>query len=271
VPIVASEAFQGRTGRGLYADVVSELDWSVGEILQSLKTWSIVDRTWVIFASDNGPFLSYGEHAGSASPLREGKLTTFEGGVRVPCLMRFPGRIPAGRVCDELITTLDLLPTIARVIGAPLPGKILDGVDVWPVLTGQEGAKTPREAFFYYSGDELQAVRAGPWKLHLPHDYLTVAAAPGKGGKPSNFENIQPLSIEQSGIRGIASRHGYKVERIELSLFHLGDDIGETRNVADRHPEIVRLLLVHAEKARKDLGDSLTNRTGSGVRSAGRW
>jgi arylsulfatase len=271
VPIFASAGFHGRTGRGLYADVVRELDWSVGEIVQCLKTWGLTERTWVIFASDNGPFLSYGEHAGSSGPLREGKLTTFEGGVRVPCLMKFPGRIPAGRVCDDLVTTLDLLPTMTRVIGGPPPAKILDGVDVWPVLAGQEGAKSPREAFYYYSGDELHAVRAGPWKLHLPHDYLSVAAAPGKGGKPSNYENMKPLSIEQSGIRGIASRHGYAVHRIELSLFHLGEDVGETKNVADAHPEIVRLLSVQAEKARKDLGDSLTNRTGSGVRAAGRW
>jgi hypothetical protein len=134
-----------------------------------------------------------------------------------------------------------------------------------------DGSKSPRETFYYYSGDELHAVRKGLWKLHLPHDYLSVAGAPGKGGKPSNFENIRPLSIEQSGIRGIASRHGYDVRHLELSLFHLGDDLGETKNVADRHTDVVRELQSLAERARAELGDSLAGQTGKGIRSAGKW
>jgi len=269
VPIFASDGFRGRSGAGLYGDVVEELDWSVGEILRSLKVWGLEDRTWVIFASDNGPFLSYGEHAGSAGPLREGKLTTFEGGIRVPCLMRWPGKIPAGRVCDELVTTLDLLPTAARLIGSELPQKTIDGLDVWGVLTGS--AASPREAFYYYSGDELHAVRSGQWKLHVPHDYISVAGPPGKGGKPANYGNLSPLSIEQSGIRGIASRHGYEVRQIGLSLYDLSDDVGETQNLAEKHPDIVRRLMTLVERAREDLGDSLMGQKGAGVRSAGRW
>jgi arylsulfatase A-like enzyme len=271
VPIFASDGFRGRSGSGLYGDVVEELDWSVGEILRSLKTWGLEERTWVIFASDNGPFLSYGDHAGSAGPLREGKLTTFEGGVRVPCLMRWPGKIPAGRVCEELVSTLDLLPTVARMIGSELPPHKIDGVDAWPVISGQPGATSPREAFYYCSGDELHAVRSGPWKLHVPHDYISVAGPPGTGGKPANFGKLSPMSIEQSGIRGIASRHGYEVRRQDLALYHLKDDVGETTNLAEKHPDVVRRLLNLAERAREDLGDSLTGRTGTGVRTAGKW
>lgn len=271
VPIFASESYRGRTRRGLYRDVVAELDWSVGEILRQLRQQGLTERTWVIFTSDNGPFLSYGEHAGSAGPLREGKLTTFEGGVRTPCLMRWPGRIPAGRTCDELVTTLDILPTCVRLLGAQPPERPIDGLDAWPLLAGAPDARTPRSVFYYYSGDELHAVRSGPWKLHLPHDYLSVAGAPGKGGKPANYENMRPLAIEQSGIRGIASRHGYEVRRIELSLFHLQDDVGETRNVAAAHPDVVQDLLKSVETARADLGDALTGRRGAGVRAAGRW
>jgi arylsulfatase len=270
VPIFASESFQGRSGAGLYGDVIEELDASIGQILDALKRHSLEDSTLVIFATDNGPFLSYGTHAGSAGPLREGKLTTFEGGVRVPCIMRWPGKIPAGEECGELASTIDLLPTIARLIGAKLPEQRIDGKDIWPLMTAQPGAKSPHEAFYYYAGDELQAVRSGDWKLHLPHEYLTVDGPPGTGGKPANFANLKPESMQLSGLRGIASRHGYRVERIELSLFNLKDDVEEQRNVASEHPDVVARLQRFAEQARADLGDSLTKRTGANVRPAGR-
>ena len=270
VPIFASEKFKGRSARGLYGDVVEELDWSVGEIDAALNRLGLAEKTLVIFASDNGPFLSYGEHAGRSTPLREGKLTTFEGGVRTPCLMRWPTRIPAGRSCDEPVASIDLLPTIAKLIDAPLPKQPIDGLDVWPIISAQPNARTPHESLLFYSGDELQAIRSGDWKLHFAHDYLAVAGPPGRAGKPANFEKMQPKSIEESGIRGIASRHGYEVRRIEQSLFNLKDDLGESRNVADQNPDVVRRLEALAEKARADLGDSLTNRRGSGVRAAGR-
>lgn len=270
VPIFASEKFKGRSARGAYGDVVEELDWSVGEIVATLKRLNLENNTLLIFTSDNGPFLSYGEHAGSASPFREGKLTTFEGGVRTPCLMRWPKRIPAARRCDEPVTSIDLLPTIAKLVGSELPAHPIDGLDVWPILSGQPEACTPHESLLFFSGDELQAIRSGDWKLHFAHDYLTVAGPPGKGGKPANYENMKPKSIEESGIRGIASRHGYEVRRIERSLFNLKDDPGESRDVAKQQPEVVRRLESLAEKARADLGDSLTNRRGSGFRAAGR-
>ena len=227
-------------------------------------------NTLVIFTSDNGPFLSYGEHAGTASPFREGKLTTFEGGVRTPCVMWSPKKIPAGRTCDEPVASIDLLPTIAKLSNAPLPKHRIDGLDVWPILSGQPDARTPHESLLFFSGDELQAIRSGDWKLHFAHDYLTVAGPPGRGGKPANFANMQPKSIEESGIRGIASRHGYEVRRLEQSLFNLQDDPGELRNLAGQNPQIVERLASLAEAARKELGDSLTNRIGTGVRSAGR-
>ena len=269
VPIFASERFKGRSRRGLYGDVVEELDWSVGEILAALEEAGVVDDTLVLFLSDNGPFLSYGTHAGSAGRLREGKLTTFEGGVRVPFLALWPGKVPAGRARDELITGLDLLPTIAALAGAELPRLRIDGGDLSPLLLGKPGA-VGRESFAYFSGGELHAVRAGRWKLHLPHEYLTVDGTPGTGGKPANHEKMTPRAIEESGIRGIASRHGYRVESIELSLFDLDADPGETKNVADEHPEVVRRLSALADEFRRDLGDPLTNARGSGLRAPGR-
>lgn len=269
VPIFASEQFRGRSSRGLYGDVVEELDWSVGEILGALRECELDSDTLVLFLSDNGPFLSYGSHAGSAGPLREGKLTTFEGGVRVPFVARWPGKVPAGRVSGALFTGLDLLPSIATIIEGNLPSRRIDGIDLSKQLLGVEGGPA-RESFAYYSGSELHAVRRGKWKLHLPHEYLTVDGTPGTGGKPANHGKMKPLAIEESGIRGIASRHGYRVEKIELSLFDLETDVGETTNVVASHPALARELLALAEAFRRDLGDRLTQSQGSGLRQAGR-
>src|SRR5262245_23339105 len=269
VPIFVSDRFRGKSGTGLYGEVIEELDSGIGEVCEAIRRNGLDDRTFVIFCTDNGPFLSYGNHAGSAGPLREGKLTTFEGGVRVPCIMRWPGQIPADRTCHELLSSIDLLPTIARLIGGPLPTNQIDGEDRWPLISGQPGAK-PRETFYYYAGDELQAVRSGPWKLHLTHEYLTPALPPGKNGKPANFENLKPESMQLSGLRGIASRHGYLVKMIDQSLFNLDDDIGETTDVSRANPEVVERLLKLAEAARADLGDSLTKRQGPGVRPCGK-
>ncbi len=267
VPIFASPRFRGKSAGGLYGDVVEELDASVGEILEALRRLDLDRRTLVVFASDNGPFLSYGTHAGSARPLREGKLTTFEGGVRVPCLMRWPGKIPAARVCDEPLMTIDLLPTLANLLGARAPALPIDGRDAGPLLAG---GTLPERAYFFYAGGELQAVRSGDWKLHFAHDYLTVAGPTRTDGKPANFENLKPESMSESGLKGIASRHGYRVERLEPSLFNLKDDPGETRNVAASHPEVVRRLSERADGMRAELGDALTGRRGAGVRPSGR-
>lgn len=269
VPIFASEAFRGRSNAGLYGDVIEELDAGIGDVLAALKRYNLEKKTLVIFLSDNGPFLSYGTHAGSAGPLREGKLTTFEGGVRVPCVMRWPGKIPAQRVCDEPLMTIDLLPTLCQLTGAPLPRRPIDGKDISPVLFGEKNARTPHDAYFFYAGDELHAVRSGKWKLHLPHEYLTVAGPTRTDGKPANHGQQKPEAMTSSGLRGIASRHGYKVAKIELSLYDLETDIGETTNVAAQHPEVVQRLLALAEAARVELGDSLTKTPGKGVRPCG--
>ncbi len=268
VPIFASEQFKGKTEHGLYGDVIEELDWSVGELMRTLDRLKLADNTIVIFFSDNGPWPSYGEHAGDAGPFREGKLTTFEGGVRVPCIMRWPGHIPADRVCDEPIMSIDLLPTLTQIVGGQMPTKKIDGLDITNVLTKQDG-KTPHEALFFFGGTGLQAVRSGKWKLHFPHPYITVAGEPGRGGKPSNWGKNPAQSITQSGIEGIASRHGGRVEHIELSLFDLENDPGETKNLASQHPDVVERLQKLAKPIRKDLGDSLTGVEGTGVREAG--
>lgn len=269
VPIFASEQFKGRSQAGLYGDVIEELDWSVGEILSTLKRLKLEENTLVIFISDNGPFLSYGEHAGSALPLREGKLTTFEGGVRVPCLVRWPGHVPAGRICTDPFMGIDWLPTITEIVGGKAPELPIDGRSAKGLLLGESDARPPHEALFFYSGTALQAVRSGSWKLHFPHPYITTAGQPGRGGKPSNFGQLAPASIKLSGVEGIATRHGYRIEQLELSLFDLKADPGEQRNVAAEHPDVVKQLAALADPVRLELGDSLTNIVGSGLRSPG--
>jgi arylsulfatase A-like enzyme len=249
--------------------VVTELDWSVGEILQTLTDLDLEQNTLVIFMSDNGPFLSYGDHAGSAGSLREGKLTAFEGGVRTPCLMRWPARIPAGTECQEPAGTIDLLPTIAKLTEAKGPNLKIDGLDISPLILGNSSEGSPHEAIFIYAGEELQAVRSGEWKLHFAHDYLTVAGEPGRDGKPANFNNLKPASITQSGIQGIATRHGYEVAHIELALFNMKTDPGEKTNVASEHPEVVARLSQLAATIRRELGDELTETKGSEIRAAG--
>ncbi|MCU0914979.1 MAG: sulfatase [Planctomycetes bacterium] len=269
VPIFASEKFRGRSQGGLYGDVVEELDWSVGQILATLDRLRLAERTLVIFLSDNGPWLSYGDHAGSATPFREGKLTTFEGGVRVPCVVRWPGHVPAARVSDEPLMAIDWLPTLTELVGGRAPERSIDGRSAKPLLLGAPDAKSPHEALFFYAGDELHALRSGDWKLHFPHPYLTTAGAPGRGGKPSNWGKAQPLAITQSSIEGIASRHGQRVERLELSLFDLRIDPGETKNIAAQHPEVVARLSRLAAPIRAELGDALTGIQGTSLRAAG--
>lgn len=249
VPIAVSDKFKGRSPRGLYGDVVMEIDWSVGQILDSLKTHGLDQDTLVVFSSDNGPWLRYGDHGGSAGRLREGKGTAFEGGVREPGIFRWPGHIPPGRECAEPAMTIDLLPTIAKLAGAPVPSdRIIDGKDIWPLLAGDAGAKSPHEVLYFYWGRELHAVRAGNWKLHLPHPYRTLDG-PGANGK--------------DGKQAPAN--------IELSLFDLEADVGEMNNVAADHSDVVARLQAYAEQARQDLGDTLTKREGKNVRPAGQY
>ena len=166
--------------------------------------------------------------------------------------------------------SIDLLPTVAGLVGAALPSRPIDGLDLLSILEGRLGARTPHEALFFYAGEELQAVRSGDWKLHFAHEYLTPAGPPRSDGKPANYEHMKPASMAESGIRGIASRHGYKVEQAAPALYDLRSDPGETRDVSAGHPDVVRRLQSFAEKARADLGDALTGRKGTGVRPPGR-
>jgi arylsulfatase A-like enzyme len=185
VPIHVSEKHRGKSGQGLFGDVILEIDWSVGEILAAIARHNLDEKTLVIFTSDNGPWLSYGNHAGSAGPLREGKGTTWEGGVREPCIMRWPGHIPAGSATNEMAATVDILPTLARIAGAEVPGdRIIDGVDIRPLLFAEPDAK-PREMYYFYWNDHLQAIRHGRWKLHFPHEYRSLGGGTGgRDGQP---------------------------------------------------------------------------------------
>ena len=220
VPLYVSKKFKGKSGAGLFGDVMMEVDWSVGQIMKTLKKHKLEKNTLFIFTSDNGPWLNYGDHAGSAAPLREGKGTIFEGGCREPTLAWWPGKIPANSVCKEPLMTIDLLPTIAEMIGAKLPGHRIDGKNILPLMLSDD-AKSPHKAYYFYNGNQLQAVRQGKWKLHFPHGYRTMAGKPGgTGGIPTNYSQA----------------------KIELSLFDLHQDIGESKDLKAEFPDIVTRL-----------------------------
>jgi len=213
IPLFASEQFRGTSERGLYGDVIEEIDWSTGRILATLKNLGLDDNTLVIFTTDNGPWkLRNRELGGHADPLRGFKFQTYEGGMRVPCIMRWPGRVPAGGACDEIAATIDLLPTFAQLAGATVPDdRVIDGRSIWPLMAGQPGATTPHEAYFYYSanGESLQAVRRGKWKLRITKE--------------------------------------------ETELYDLEADISETTNLAAKHPEIVAKLTKRMEDFDREL------------------
>jgi arylsulfatase len=251
VPLHVSTDRAGVSAVGLYGDVIEEIDWSVGRVLSTLRRLNVDDNTMVVFASDNGPWLSYGDHAGSTGGFREGKGTTFEGGVRVPFVVRWPGVIPAGSVCSEPAMTIDLLPTIAGLLDAPLPDHTIDGRDIWPLIVGQPGAVSPQESYvFYYHRGALEAIRAGRWKLHLPHAYRSMQGRElGGGGLPGKYDYTK---------------------RIEGGLFDLENDPYETTNRAAQNPRVVAQMTVLAEQWRVELGDSLMKREGAGVREPGR-
>ena len=261
VPLFAGEAFQGKSPGGLYGDVLSEIDASLGAVLAALERTGHADDTLVIFSSDNGPWLSYGNHAGSAGNLREGKGTVFEGGVRVPCVARLSGVIPAGQVCREPAMTIDLLPTLASLTGEALPedstghclveGRPIDGHDITPLFTGLPTAgPSPERAYgFWYLDNQLQGVRRGRWKLLLPHTARTMAGqAPGADGRPGTYA---PLEVKKS-------------------LYDLVADPGERQEISAAHPEVVAQLEQVAEEFRAELGDTLTQTRGSAVRPADR-
>ncbi len=239
VPLFVSERFAGKSEGGLYGDVIECIDWSVGQILDTLKELGLDENTLVFYTSDNGPWLVKKDLGGSALPLRAGKGTTYEGGMRVPAVARWPGRIPAGSACEEMALSMDLAPTFARLAGAAMPeARIIDGKDIWPLLAGEPGAKTPHEAFFYYKSWGLEAVRSGDWKLR----FKKTPAKKGDVGEP------MPPAV------------------VPGELYNLAEDIGEEHNRIEEHPEIVERLSALAERCREDIGDAQTGAKGANRR-----
>lgn len=242
VPLGVSDKFRGKSGKGLFGDVMMEIDGSVGEVMAALKRNGIEDDTLVVFTSDNGPWLNFGNHAGSAAPLREGKGTMWEGGCRVPMIARWPGRVPAGASCGRIAATVDILPTLAGLAGATLPERKIDGVDIFPLMRG-DAAANPRERYWYYYGQTLCAVREGKWKLQLPHTTRSYeGCTPGRDGFPGPTVN----------------------RKVGLALYDLDADIGESTDVASQHADVVARLQAVAAEARADLGDG--GKPGPGVR-----
>ena len=250
VPLFVSDKFKGKSKQGLFGDVIMELDWSIGQLRKTLKEQGLAENTLLIVTSDNGPWLSYGNHAGSAGAFREGKGTTFEGGHRVPFIAEWPGVIPAGVVSNNLSAGMDVLPTIVEATGAKLPVKRIDGVSLLANLKGDLSVQ-PRETFyFYYRRNNLEGVRHGPWKLVFPHPGRTNEGfKPGKDGQPGGGnENFNHVG----------------------GLYDLRRDPGERYNVTFDYPEVMAELTKIAEEARKDLGDDLTGHEGANRRPVGR-
>lgn len=249
IPLGVSSTFRGKSNQGLYGDVMMEVDWSVGEIMKALERNGLNNNTLVIFTSDNGPWLNFGNHAGSTGGLREGKGSTWEGGHRVPCIMKWPGVIPEGTICNQLASSIDILPTIASITGADLPALKIDGVSILPLMMGEENISPRREFYYYYQTNSLEAVQRDFWKLVLPHQGRTYRdMKPGADGWPG-----------PTGTETIS----------EPQLFDLRRDPGEWYNVAMYYPEKVKELLQLADEARNDLGDAITDTPGMNRRKAG--
>lgn len=243
VPLAASKQFRGTSARGLYGDACEEIDSTVGRVLDELKELKLDERTLVIYTSDNGPWLAKGEDGGSAFPFRGGKGSSYEGGFREPCIMRFPGVIPPGSVCHEMATQMDLLPTFARLAGATSAVPPIDGKDITDLMLAKTGAKTPHESFFYYIGNKLHAVRSGQWKLKVP----------------------TTLNEEFAGYVKLENPE----TPIPRALFDLENDPAEQKNVLANHPDVVERLQPMIEAAREDLGDSKRKMIGKNVRPVG--
>jgi len=250
VPIAVSSKFKGKSEQGLYGDMMMEIDWSVGEILSTLEKNGLSKNTLVIFTSDNGPWINFGNHAGSTGGFREGKGDSFEGGQRVPCLMKWPGHIQEGTVCNKLASTIDILPTLAAITNSSLPEKKIDGVNILSLLLGDENAN-PRESFlYYYRKNSLEAVRKGDWKLVFAHPGRTyVGFKPGADGFPGEVnENFQ----------------------FEEGLYDLRRDPGERYDVKEYYPNVLNELKKLADAARIDLGDDIQQVKGTNLRTPGR-
>jgi len=249
VPLGVSDKFRGKSKQGMFGDVMMEVDWSVGEIIKTLDRLKLSKKTLVIFTADNGPWLNFGNHAGNTGGLREGKGTSFEGGQREPCIMVWPGVIPAGKMTSQLSSTIDILPTLAEITGCSLPAHKIDGVSILPIMKGDLKAEPRKEFYFYYHRNSLEGVRKGTWKLVLPHDYRSYEGVlPGNDGWPG----------------------AYGKGHTELALYDLRRDPGEEYDVQALYPEKVAELMKVVEKAREDLGDDLTGNPGKNRREPGR-
>lgn len=249
VPLAVSEKFRGKSKQGLFGDVMMEVDWSVGEIIKAIHRNGLDRQTLLIFTSDNGPWLTFGNHAGSAGGLKEGKMTTFEGGVREPSIIRWQGVVPEGTVCTKLACNIDILPTLAAITGAMLPANKIDGVNILSLLKGELNANPRDYMYFYYNKNSLEAVREGSWKLVLPHKIESnEKEPPGHDGWPGK------IHIDSTG----------------LALYDLRRDPGERYDVKEQNPAIVERLEQLVERARQDLGDDLTGREGKNRRPPGR-
>jgi len=250
VPLYVSDKFEGKSKQGKYGDVMMEIDWSVGQVVAALKDNKIEKRTLLIFTSDNGPWLCYGNHAGSTGGLREGKGNSFEGGQRVPCIIWQPGTVSPGIVNNALLSAIDVLPTIADIAGANLPVKKIDGISFRSLLTGDGSEPSPRKDFlYYYRKNSLEAVRNDRFKLVFNH-------------KGRSYEGFLPGN---DGARGKVNEE----RPFSRALYDLRRDPGERYNVYDQYPEVVATLEAIAENARQDLGDDLTGREGTGRRLSG--
>ena len=250
VPLFVSDKFKGKSKRGLYGDVIMELDWSVGEIINAVEENGLTDDTIIIFTSDNGPWLAYGNHSGSALPFREGKGTAWEGGQREPFLIKYPKEIKGGVTIDAPVMAIDILPSVAEVTNAKLSDAVIDGKSAWSLFTGKS-KESPQEAyFFYYRVNELFGVRYGKWKLYFPHRYRTMnGQEPGKDGLPGNYRMVDLKKIE---------------------LYDLELDASETTNIASKNPDVVVKIQKLANDMRRRLGDSLMNMEGKENRAPGR-
>jgi arylsulfatase len=249
VPLGVSDKFRGKSEQGLYGDVVMEIDWSVGRIIAALDENDLLENTLLIFTSDNGPWLNYGNHAGSTGGLKEGKGTSMEGGVREPCIMHWPAVIAPGEVSNRLASTIDILPTIAEITGTQLPDHKIDGISILPILKGDKDAEPRKTFYYYYHNNNLEAVRMGQWKLVFPHDHRS-------------YENVLPGN---DGFPG-----PYSQGRAEYALYNLRRDPGERYDVKEQQPDILSELEKVAEQARSDIGDELTGRPGENRRPRGR-
>jgi arylsulfatase A-like enzyme len=229
VPLFCSKKFKGKSGAGMYGDVMMEIDWSVGKIIKALKANGVEDNTMVIFTSDNGPWVSYGNHAGK-TPYREAKGTGFDGGTRSACIVKFPERIKAGTVSKKTFCSIDILPTLVHLAGAELPENPIDGKNVWDIIAGKPGAKNPHDYYPFCTGRTFEGVISsdGRWKLHLPHSYRTLVRA-GKDGMPGK----------------------YAQKKIGLSLFDMEKDPYETTNVLDEYPDVLDKLKRYAQRHRR--------------------